>query len=137
MTEKEITVLMDTVRNCFSIDPEAEITLEANPGTVTKEKAKTWKQIGINRVSMGAQAMQDHLLRILSRIHSKEEILSSVQMLREAGFTNLSLDLMFGLPSQTMEDWMNTLKEAADLGMEHLSCYSLILEEGTPFFEAV
>ncbi len=113
-------------------EPGAEWTIEANPGTVTPEKACCWKAQGVNRVSMGMQAAQDGLLQRIGRIHTMEDVRKSFRILRDAGFDNLSLDLMMGLPGQSREDWQETLREALALGPEHLSCYSLIVEEGTP-----
>ena len=132
---EDIQQILDTVRKGFSLTEDAEITLEANPGTVTREKALLWKEAGINRISIGAQAMQARLLKTLGRIHSKEEIIKTISTLKECGFDNLSLDLMFGLPGQTPEEWKQTLKEAVGLGVKHLSCYSLILEEGTYLYD--
>ncbi len=131
----DIKRIMETIRASFSLAEDAEITLEANPGTVTLNKAAAWKEAGINRISLGVQALQDPLLKTLGRIHTKEDVLESVRLIKEAGFENFSLDLMFGLPGQTIGDWTTTLEEALSLHPKHLSCYSLILEEGTPFYE--
>lgn len=113
----------------------AEWTVEANPGTVTPELARSWKVAGVNRISLGAQAFQDSILKELGRIHNWEQVRESVSILRSAGFDNLSLDLMMGLPNQRLRDWEETLSQALDLAPEHLSCYSLIVEEGTPLCE--
>jgi len=130
-----IVRIMERLRSVFPIAKNAEITIECNPGSVSAQKAALWREAGINRVSMGVQSFSDALLRKLGRIHDRETALTSFQILREAGFDDLSLDLMSGLPSQHLSDWMQTLKEACDLSPEHLSCYSLIIEEGTPFCE--
>lgn len=130
-----IARIMEEVRRHFFLCELAEITLEANPGTVTPEKARLWAAAGINRVSMGVQSFDDGLLRRLGRIHSARDARESFRVLREAGFANLSMDLMMGLPDQSTDAWADTLREAVSLGPEHLSCYSLIVEEGTPFFE--
>lgn len=136
LTEEQIKNIMETIRAHYIIEPDAEITIEVNPGTVTLEKAMAWKEQGFNRVSMGVQAMQNELLRKLGRIHGVQEVLESHTLLKEAGFTNISFDLMMGLPGQTLAMWEDTLKQALALKPKHLSCYSLIIEEGTPFYEA-
>ena len=127
--------IMGALRSVFEIDEQAEVTIECNPGSVSPKKAVQWRTAGINRVSMGVQSFSDRLLKKLGRIHDRAQALDSYRILREAGFQNVSLDLMSGLPSQSVDDWMQTLKEACDLHPEHLSCYSLIIEEGTPFYE--
>ncbi len=109
-----------------------EISMEANPQSLTAEGAKILKDAGVNRVSLGVQAFQDDLLLAIGRIHRSEEVGGSVLALREAGITNINLDLIFGLPGQTNEDWVKTLETALELEPTHLSCYGLILEEGTP-----
>lgn len=114
---------------------DAEITIEANPGTFDRQKALAWKEAGINRVSVGVQTFDNGLLKRLGRIHTREEALSQIQMLSECGFDNISIDLIFGLPGQTLSQWQETLQIAASLPIRHISCYSLIVEEGTPFFE--
>ncbi len=109
-----------------------EKTSEANPGTLDTEKLKTLTHYQINRISLGAQSFNDKLLQAIGRIHSAADIQSSVGIIRKAGITNLNLDLMFGLPGQTMADWQDTVKQAVVLEPEHLSVYGLTLEEGTP-----
>ena len=131
----QLECLLDKLYECFHIKTQAEHTIEVNPGTVTMEKALKWKQKGINRVSMGVQAMDDALLQRLGRIHNRKQVIESWQILREAGFDNLSFDLMMGLPGQTLQQWEQTLKAALAMQPRHLSCYSLIIEEGTPFYE--
>lgn len=127
--------VMDGVRGVAEIAPGAEITMEANPGTLTPEKLRICREAGFNRISLGAQAMDDRLLRRLGRIHTADEVREAVRMARRAGFDNLSLDLMYALPGQSMEDWLRTLEAAIELGPEHLSAYSLIVEDGTPLAE--
>lgn len=109
----------------------AEISMECNPGTVTPESLSYYKSIGINRLSIGLQAWQDSLLKKIGRIHSLPEFLHTFKSARKAGFDNINVDLMFALPDQTMDMWMETLKNICSLGVEHISCYSLKLEEGT------
>lgn len=115
--------------------PEAEITIECNPGTLTKEKLETYYKAGINRLSIGLQSTWDDELKMLGRIHTYEEFLEGYQLAREAGFQNVNIDLMSGLPNQTMEKWEMTLQRIIDLKPEHISAYSLIIEEGTEFYE--
>ena len=112
----------------------AEWTIESNPATVSLDKAKLWRDFGVNRVSMGVQSLDEDLLDRLGRIHSREMVFKSYEILRRAGFDNLNLDLMFAIPGQTLEIWNRTLDEALALGSEHLSCYEVIYEEDTPLF---
>ena len=119
----------------FRISSQAEITIEANPGTLTWEKLRSYQTAGINRISLGLQSVDADALRTLGRIHSYEEFLQSFSMAREAGFSNINVDLMCAIPGQTYEDWVRNLRTVAALGPEHISAYSLILEEGTPFYE--
>ena len=111
-----------------------EWTIECNPATVSPEKARLWRDFGVNRLSMGVQSLDEALLDRLGRIHSREMVFKSFDILRGAGFENLNLDLMFAIPGQTMEVWRNTLREAIALGSEHLSCYEVIYEHDTPLY---
>src|SRR3954471_11703246 len=111
-----------------------EWTVESNPATVSPDKAKLWREFGVNRVSMGVQSLDERLLDRLGRIHSREMVFKSYDVLRQAGFDNLNVDLMFAIPTQTMEVWRATLREALALGSEHLSCYEVIYEEDTPLY---
>jgi oxygen-independent coproporphyrinogen-3 oxidase len=129
----QINRLLDACFKAFLVDKDAEITLEANPGTLSQEQLVGLRAAGINRLSMGAQSFDADLLKTLGRIHSPEEITQAVHYARAAGFTSINLDFMFGLPDQTMEHWRDTLKRALDLHPDHFSLYSLIIEEGTPF----
>ena len=135
LEEDLILKLGETIRECFDISPGAEFSIEANPGTLTAEKMKAFREIGVNRVSLGVQSLDDRLLETLGRIHRAGDAKNSYRMLREHGFDNINLDLMFALPGQDLGDWENTLKQAVALGPEHLSFYGLIFEEGTAFFE--
>jgi oxygen-independent coproporphyrinogen-3 oxidase len=132
LDQRQVTRLLDALREAFSIDEDAEVTCEGNPGTLTPPFAKALRGAGGKRLSMGAQAMQTRLLRRIGRIHDWEQVVASVEIARNAGFENINLDLMFGLPSQTVADWRETLSAALALGPTHLSCYGLIVEEGTP-----
>jgi oxygen-independent coproporphyrinogen-3 oxidase len=112
----------------------AEWTVECNPATISLDKAALLKAYGVNRISMGVQSLNETLLDRLGRIHSREMVFKSFEILRCAGFENINLDLMFAIPGQTMEIWRETLNEAAALGSEHLSCYEVIYEEDTPLY---
>jgi oxygen-independent coproporphyrinogen-3 oxidase len=111
-----------------------EWTIECNPATVSTEKARLFRQFGVNRISMGVQALDDAMLAVLGRVHSADSAVRSFETLRGAGFENINLDLIFGLPGQTMENWRETLRRAIALQPEHLSTYCLILEEDTEFW---
>lgn len=113
----------------------AEWTVECNPATVSADKARLLRDFGVNRVSLGVQSLHEDLLDRLGRIHSREQVFASVDILRAAGFDNLNVDLMFAIPTQTQAIWEATLAEALALGSEHLSCYEVIYEEDTPLFE--
>ncbi len=110
---------------------DMEITIEINPGTATIEKLKTYKNLGINRISIGLQSTQDRLLKEIGRIHTYQEFLSTYKMARKVGFNNINVDLMIGLPTQNIEDIKQSLEEVVKLQPEHISVYSLIVEEGT------
>lgn len=127
--------LITEVRQQFALDKEPEITLEANPGTLSPEKLERYWQMGINRISMGAQSFDDEVLQHLGRMHRASDLVENFRSARACGFRNINLDLMFGIPGQTLESWQDTLEQAVSLGPEHISFYSLQLEEGTPFFE--
>ena len=135
-----------TLINCFfigkiveavkeNIQTDTEISIECNPGTLNGKSLEAYKSFGINRLSIGLQAWQDHLLQSIGRIHSREDFLNSFKEARAAGFDNINVDLMFALPGQTMEMWEETLNEVCKLGVEHISCYSLKLEEGTKLYD--
>ena len=125
--------VFDEIYKVFRVSPEAEITIEANPGTLSFDKLKMYRRMGINRLSIGLQSTDDNALKVLGRIHTYDDFRESFDLAREAGFDNINLDLMFALPGQTREGWSRTLRQAAALKPEHISAYSLIVEEGTPF----
>lgn len=108
-----------------------EVTLEANPGDITQEKAHAWRRMGINRLSIGIQTFDDDLLRLIGRRHTAEQARQAVVIAQAAGFDNISIDLMYALPSQTIEQWQRDVAEALQLGVQHISTYGLIYEEGT------
>lgn len=133
LREMHIERLMERLHGSFIIVPEAEITIEVNPGTVSKEKLEVYRRGGINRISIGLQSSDDDELKRLGRIHTYDEFLKTYQRARIAGFTNVNVDLMSALPGQTLASWKSTLKKTARLKPEHISAYSLIIEEGTEY----
>ncbi len=128
----DLAQILTTIRAHFTLTPDAEITLEANPGTVSLEYLCGLRALGVNRLSMGMQSANPNDLRILEREHTFFDVINAVKWARQAGFTNLNLDLIFGLPYQTLASWQHTLDLAVGLQPEHFSMYSLILEHGTP-----
>jgi len=126
-----IEAVINTARCCCGIAHDAEITLEANPGTVDSDNFRAYRQAGINRLSIGVQSLDASELRWLERIHGRDEAISAYRIARTAGFTNINLDLMYGLPGQRLQDWLNTLHTAIELRPEHLSCYQLTVEPHT------
>lgn len=126
--------ILSTVRRAFVLAPGCEISCEANPGTVDRAKFRGLVDLGVNRLSMGAQSFQAAELGFLGRIHDADDVARAYEAARAAGFTNINLDFMFGLPHQHPEDWHATLERAIELAPEHLSLYSLIVEAGTPLF---
>lgn len=130
-----IASIMRTLQEQFFFCEDAEVTIEANPGTVDLEKLTIYRNVGINRLSLGLQSTDAEELKLLGRIHSYEEFLKSYEWAREAGFSNINIDLMFAIPGQTGEAWRQHLYQVAELNPEHISAYSLIIEEGTPFAE--
>lgn len=135
LTEAQITQVFEAVHESFPIREDAEITLEMNPGTDVKDKLPAYRELGINRLSMGLQSADNEELKCLGRIHTYEDFRQVYQWAREAGFTNINVDLMSAIPGQTLESYEDTLRKVADLEPEHISAYSLIIEEGTPFYE--
>jgi len=124
--------LFITIRESFRLLPDAEITLEANPGTVDNRSLSEFRNMGFNRISFGMQSARPSELQMLERQHRPEDVVRAVTLSREAGFENINLDLIFGIPGQILKDWKGSLQAALDLSPEHLSLYSLIIEEGTP-----
>ena len=131
----QIERIMGALRQTFRIEKKAEITLEMNPGTARKEKLKAYRQLGINRLSIGIESVKNENLKLLGRIHTYEDFLESYHMAREAGFDNISGDLISSLPGQTLEEWKEELEILIRTPLEHLSVYQLIIEEGTEFYE--
>ena len=137
LKEKQIKEILDAIFETYFIKKGAEITIEANPETLTKEKLKIYKEAGINRLSIGLQSTEEEQLKRLGRIHTYEKFLESYTLAREVGFENINVDLMSALPFQTKEEWEETLRKIVNLNPkpEHISAYSLIIEEGTTFFK--
>ena len=130
----QIAGIMQELYEQFCISSDAEITIEANPGTVDLDKLHSFRTAGINRISIGCQSMHDRELARMGRIHDHAAFLESYRLARQAGFENVNLDLISALPEQSLQDWRETLHATAALEPEHISAYSLILEEGTPFY---
>lgn len=136
-----MSLIMKAIRRNFDVLPDAEITIEANPGTlgikdrVVRAKLIAYRSMGINRLSMGVQSMDNVRLHMLGRIHTAENVVRDVNIARELGFDNINLDLIFSVPGESTEDALEDARKIIDLGPEHISCYSLQLEEGTPFYE--
>jgi len=126
-----IDQVIRTARALFAVDADAEITLEANPGTVDAEHFSGYRQAGVNRLSIGVQSLQDEELRWLERIHDANQAMHAYRIARESGFDNINLDLMYGLPDQPFQTWLETLQQAISLKPEHLSCYQLTVEPHT------
>lgn len=134
LNEKEIEFLFENLKRNFNIKNNAEITMECNPGTLTLNKLKTMKKCGVNRLSIGLQAVQNNHLEYIGRIHTYEEFEKNYNQAREVGFENINIDLMYALPNQKREDWIESLEKIVNLNPEHISAYSLILEENTELF---
>jgi putative oxygen-independent coproporphyrinogen III oxidase len=122
---------LNNVSKHFTLKKDLEITLEANPDTITQSKAEDWRKAGINRISLGMQSSAKNVLQVLDRTHNPANVLTSVEILRKAGFDNFSLDLIYGTPGESLEDWSNTLKDAIAINPPHISAYSLVIEPGT------
>ncbi len=137
VTAAYIAAVLERLRQYAAFSADCEITLEANPGTLTPEKLAVYRENGIKRLSIGVQSFDGGLLKSLGRIHTPEEAEAAVSMAREAGFDNISIDLMYALPGQTMAQWLDTLKKAVCLPLKHISAYSLIVEEGTEMHRRV
>ncbi len=135
MEEGQIAAVMHEIRRRFCLAQDCEVTVESNPGTLTVKKLAEYRASGVNRLSIGCQSARDEELRALGRIHSFADFEESYALARTAGFTNINVDLMSGLPGQHFSDWEGTLRTVAGMQPTHISAYSLILEEGTPFYE--
>jgi oxygen-independent coproporphyrinogen-3 oxidase len=132
LAPEQLETIWTGLQHGFRLWPEAEITVEANPGTVDRSRFATLRRLGVNRLSLGVQSFAAEELRFLGRIHDADDAVAAVTLARQMGFTNLNLDFIFGLPGQRASTWAQTLERALDLAPEHLSLYSLTVEEGTP-----
>lgn len=135
LSGEQIRTIIEALRKIFDFHENAEITIECNPGTLTKNKLSIFKELGINRLSIGLQSTDNNELKLLGRIHTYEEFIENYHTARELGFDNINIDLMSALPGQTLTSYRKTLEQIIALNPEHISAYSLIIEEGTPFFE--
>jgi oxygen-independent coproporphyrinogen-3 oxidase len=133
LSAESLGKLLGQVHASFSVATDAEISIEANPGTVDREKLLVLQAGGVNRISFGVQTFSDSLLKAIGRIHSAKQAIQAVQMAQEVGFTNINVDLMYGLPGQTPEQLRHSIQQAVDLNVTHVSAYGLKVEEGTPF----
>ncbi len=127
--------IMDAIRKTFSVAENAEITIEGNPDSLTRDKLRTYHGIGMNRLSIGLQSANDEMLRTLNRVHNYDQFIAAFQSARQEGFSNINVDLMSGLPGESMDSYVRTLAKVVKLSPEHISAYSLIVEEGTPLEE--
>ena len=135
LTSDELTILVKSIYKNFNTKKDAEITMECNPGTLNKEKLVTIKSLGINRLSMGLQVTQDHHLKYIGRIHTYEQFEKNYKDAIDIGINNINVDLMYSLPNQSFDEWKETLDKIIKLNPSHISAYSLILEEGTKFYD--
>jgi oxygen-independent coproporphyrinogen-3 oxidase len=133
LKKDELRALMDRARSCFSLAADAEISIEANPGDLTPRKAFLLRDLGFNRVTVGVQSFDDGVLSFLGRRHRADDAMASISNLRDAGFENVGVDLMYGVVGQSPASWRATLKQALAVSPEHISCYQLTIEEKTPF----
>ncbi len=131
----ELELLTETIKESFVVLDDIEFTVEVNPGTLTEETAKALASLGVNRISIGLQSIHENELKTLGRIHTFDDFMNSYQLIRRTGFSNVNIDLMYGIPEQTKESFLKTLEVVSDISPEHLSLYGLILEEGTPFYK--
>ncbi|MBO5524517.1 MAG: oxygen-independent coproporphyrinogen III oxidase [Roseburia sp.] len=135
LTERHMAEILSEVFRSFTVAPEAEISIECNPGTITSHKFQVYRDSGINRLSIGLQSADNEELKVLGRIHTWEQFLKTYEMARNHGFSNINIDLMYSLPGQTAETWYASLQKVLRLRPEHISAYSLIIEKGTPFYD--
>ncbi len=135
LTEGELNEIFSAIRDSFILTPDAEITVEANPKTLSREGLEVYKRLGVNRLSIGLQSIHKNELKMLGRIHDFSDFKESLALAREAGFDNINVDLMYAIPEQTVESLEKTVREVIALSPTHISAYSLIIEEGTPFYE--
>ena len=133
LNKEELEIILKPIDDHFVVHPEAEITLEANPDDLTLDKLTSYQSLGINRLSIGIQSFQDDVLKFLNRAHSASEAIQSFNLARAAGFENISIDLIYAIPTQTDEEWINNIRKAIELNPSHISAYSLTIEQKTAF----
>jgi len=134
---EDIRRIMECVRDNFTVVDGSEITIEANPATIDEQKLDAYLSSGINRISIGTQSFDNSILNMLGRVHDKNDALNAIRMAKKAGFRNINVDMMFGIPGQTYKMWRDSLRQCIFLRPEHISLYSLQIEEGTPFYQMV
>jgi oxygen-independent coproporphyrinogen III oxidase len=132
----QLVSILNQINTKFGIEEHAEITIEANPGTIDIDKLKTLRKAGFNRLSIGVQSFDDSYLKMLGRTHNSKDVFTAFEIARKAGFDNISMDLIFGLPNQTLENWKTQLNKAIELEPSHISAYELTIEENTPLYNA-
>lgn len=137
MPARDIQRIMDEIQNLFAVEEGCEVTIEANPATLTDKKLEAYLECGINRISIGIQSFDNVILKMLGRIHDKNDAINSVRMAKKAGFENINIDLMFGVPGQTLKMWGDSMRQCLFLEPQHVSVYSLQIEKGTPFYRMV
>ena len=135
LNEDKMVEIMNTIYENFQVLEDAEISMECNPGTITASKLRKYRMAGINRLSIGLQSADNEELKILGRIHTFEQFVKTYELAKEAGFANINVDLISGIPYQTTEKFLKTLQKVVWLKPNHISAYSLIIEKGTPFYE--
>ncbi len=132
-----VSLIINTIKNCYNVDTNCEITMESNPNSIDYTKAVSWKEAGVNRISVGLQTTSNRLLKLIGRAHTFEDYLNCMDILKKVGFNNINADIMLGLPSQKQGDVKTTLKYCFNLGITHISAYTLILEEDTQLYNRV
>ena len=137
LTPEQLDRILTSLHSWYAVASDAEITLETNPGTITPEKLQAFRTLGINRLSIGVQSFDERELQFLGRIHDSRQAVEAVTMARKAGFDNISIDLIYSLPGQSLEEWTSTLERGLALGPQHVSAYSLIVEDNTPLARMV
>lgn len=135
--EKYIKQILNTIYNNYNVSKNAEISIECNPCSTTKQKLKEYKKIGINRLSFGVQSLNDCLLKTLGRRHTSNQAINVINLAKDVGFNNISCDLMIGIPNQTKQDLLSSINTLCNLGINHISAYMLMLERGTPIYKKV
>lgn len=135
LSREEFEKIVAHIKSSFKITDSCEFTLEANPGTLTRDKLLAYISLGVNRISLGLQSIHENELKFLGRIHTFEDFLEVYRLVRECGISNVNVDLMYGIPEQTLDSFLQTLRTVTALSPEHLSVYGLILEDGTPLYQ--